>query len=465
MFNASIYKERRRRLKEKFSEGVLFFPGNHEIPMNYTGNTYDFRQDSSFLYYFGIDRPGLAGVIDIDKDEEIIYGDERGIEDIIWMGEQKSLKDMCNDVGILISKPFERLTTDMRKLSGKSVKIHYLPQYHELNKREIAYLLELKYQEVDSNVSLELISRVAGQRSLKSLEEIDEMEYALNNITYEMHVTAMKMAVEGAYEYQISGAVKGIVMQHDCMIAYPVICSVHGEILHNHNYNNKLEKGQWLLIDAGAESPLHYATDITRTFPVDGVFTDMQKDLYTIVLDAQLDAIRSVQPGVSYRIVHREASLVIARGLKQLGLMKGDVEDAVTEGAHALFFPHGLGHLMGLDVHDMENLGEDNVGYDEKNRRGRQFGLASLRFGKVLQPGHVVTAEPGIYFIPALIEQWRADKKFTDFIDYNVVDKYMKAGGVRIEDNILVTDKGNRVLGKPIPKTIMEIEDQSAGNL
>ncbi|MBN2348472.1 MAG: aminopeptidase P family protein [Bacteroidales bacterium] len=459
MFNAAIYEKRRSDLISQFKEGVLLFLANGEVPMNYPANTYRFRQDSTFLYYFGLDIPDLAVIIDIDKNEVIIYGDEPNMDDIIWMGDKPGVKELSKRVGIEVTKPFEKLAGDLCKSIGKGRKVHYLPPYHEEKKKLTAFLLDLKYQEIDKYVSVDLIKAVVKQRAVKKEEEIMEMESTLSEVTFDMHVTAMKMANEGVYEYQIAGAIKGIMLQKNRMLPYPVICTVHGETLHNNNYDNKLKKEQVLLVDAGSESILHYATDITRTTPVGRKFSNRQKEIYTIVLESQLKAIDLIKPGTDYKSIHLEAAGIMAEGLKQTGIIKGNIDDVVAQGAHALFFPHGLGHLIGLDVHDMENLGEDYVGYDEKVLRSMQFGLAYLRYGKILQQGNVITVEPGIYFIPALIEQWKADKKFSDFIDYSKLEKYMDFGGIRIEDNILVTDKGHRILGKPIPKSIDEIEN------
>ena len=213
-----------------------------------------------------------------------------------------------------------------------------------------------------------------------------------------------------------------------------------------------------MVTDASTETNLHYASDITRTIPVGGKFSDIQKDIYDIVLKANTEAIKATRPGLSNRDLHLMACKNIASGLKELGLMKGDTDDAVAAGAHALFMPHGLGHMMGLDVHDMEALGENYIGYNDQVKRSDQFGLAFLRFALPYKPGHVFTIEPGCYYIPELIEKWKSEKKFIEFINYSKIDKYMSIGGIRIEDNVLITEKGHKLLGKPIPKTVKEIE-------
>jgi Xaa-Pro aminopeptidase len=278
------------------------------------------------------------------------------------------------------------------------------------------------------------------------------------DISYEMHTTAMKMARPGIVESDISGAIEGIALQRGSGVAFPVILSVNGQILHNHAHGNIMQEGDLLVNDSGAQTNMNYAGDITRTIPVSGKFTSMQRDIYEIVLKAQVDSIEVIKPGSSYRDIHLLAAETIATGLKELGLMKGNIQDAVAQGAHALFFPHGLGHMMGLDVHDMENFGEQYVGYDESVQRSQQFGLAYLRLAKSLKPGYVLTVEPGIYFIPDLINQWKNSNKFENYIEYTKITEYLSFGGIRIEDDVLVTETGNRILGKAIPKTVKDVE-------
>lgn len=458
MFSTQTYIERRRVLKEKVGSGLLLIPGNEEAPMNYPSNTYTFRQDSTFLYYFGLDRDGLFGVIDIDNDKEIIFGYDYTIDDIVWMGPQPKILDEAKKVGVNETYPLEKLEEYLAKAKSSGQTIHFLPQYRFQNKMRFEKLLGLKSFEVDNHRSEKFTKAVIEQRSIKSEDELREIEYAID-ISYEMYTTAMKLAKPGLKEREIYGKLNGIANSMGSGVSFPVICSVHGETLHNHHYENTMKDGDLLLIDSGAESLLHYASDITRTFPVNGKFTEEQKDIYNIVLASQLKAIDSIKPGLKFREVHLIASEVIAEGLRDIGLMKGDPKEAVKQGAHALFFPHGLGHAMGLDVHDLEGLGENLVGYDKDTQRSEQFGLSALRFGKELQPGNVLTVEPGIYFIPELIEMWKAENKLSDFINYDKVEKYKNFGGIRIEDDIVVTESSCRVLGKnPIPKQVEDVE-------
>jgi len=460
MFDSTIYIQRRKRLKEKIKSGLILFLGNEESPMNYPANPYYFRQDSSFLYFFGLDFPFLAAVIDVDDNRDIVFGDDVTIEDIIWMGFQPSLKERALKAEIEETVPLDKLEETVKSAVQQGKKIHYLPPYRPEITLKIEKLLELQPDVIKENASKDHIKAVVEQRSTKIKEEIEEMEKA-HRITYEMHTSAMKMAKPGVYEREIVGKIEGIVLSHGCNISFPTILTINGQILHNHYHGNMLEEGQLLVNDSGAESSLHYAADITRTIPVGGKFTPKQKDIYDIVLHSQEAAIQSIQPGIEYKGIHIQAAKIIATGLKELGLMKGDIDEALKEGAHALFFPHGIGHMIGLDVHDMEDLGEDYVGYDDKTKRSEQFGLAYLRMAKELKPGFVMTVEPGIYFIPALIDKWKGEEKFIQYIDYEKIEEYRDFGGIRIEDNILVTEDGHRTLGN-VPKTVEEVEEITA---
>jgi Xaa-Pro aminopeptidase len=457
MFKKDVYIDRRKRLKEKVSNGLILLPGNGESPMNYPGNAYQFRQDSSFLYFFGLDMPDLVGVIDLDEGKEYIFGDDVSLDDIIWMGPQPTMKELSHDVGVENSMPFKEVGGFLRKAKDKGQKIHVLPFYRGGNIIRFADWLGIHHGQVQDYVSQELIHAVVDMRSIKDRYEIEELEKAAA-IGYEMHVTAMRMCKPGVYEREISGVIEGIPRTHDGMISFPVILTQNGETLHNHYHGNMLEKGKMMLTDAGAETSMHYASDFTRTIPVGGRFNDRQKSIYNIVLEANNKAHEMTRPGVPYLEVHTEAARTIVRGLNELGIMKGDVEEAVQKGAHAMFMPHGLGHPMGLDVHDMEGLGENLVGYDEEIKRSSVFGFSGLRFGKRVQPGHVLTNEPGCYFIPELIEKWENENKFSEFIDYKQVNEFKGFGGVRLEDDILVTDDGCRILGKRIPITVEEVE-------
>jgi len=452
------YRQRRNILTKNIAKGIILFPANQVLPRNYAANSLPFRQDSTFLYYTGINVPDLFLVIDCQSDVTILAGHEPTIEDAIWSGPQKSLNVIAESSGIEQVLPVGRLKDKINNYQAEGRKIHYLPPYTSGRNNFLSELLNIPQQSIIGEASEELIRAVIDQRSVKSDSEITEIESALDLVTGPMHRTAMKMAIEGNYEYQVVAEMYKLAKANDLEFAFPVICSVHGEVLHNESHRNKLQKGQLLVVDAGVESMNHYASDITRTTPVGGRFSAQQREIYEIVLNTQENAIKRLQPGIRYLDVHSEAARDITRGLKMLGLMRGDINGAVDAGAHALFFPHGLGHMLGLDVHDMEDLGENRVGYDEHTSRSKQFGTAYLRLAKALQPGYVVTVEPGIYFVPALIEQWREQKKHTEFINYPALKKYMQFGGIRIEDNVAITGSGCNLLGNPIVKTSDEIE-------
>ena len=459
MFKAKTYSDRRNILRKKIKSGLILLPGNEELPMNYSANTYPFRQDSTFLYYFGIDIPGLFGVIDADSGEDYIFGNDFEIEDIIWMGPQPSVKQLAAKCNVNKVFPLKDLKDKVKAAIQLGRRIHFLPQYHSSTLIALSDITGITIPRINESTSVDLIKAVISQRLIKSDEEINEIEFALG-ISYEMHTFAMMMAEPGIYEREIAGIINGLTNTLGKGNSFPTIFSVHGETLHNHHYDNIMRSGDLIVNDSGAESMLHYASDITRTFPVNGKFTDKQNDIYGIVLEAQLAAIGAMKPGKKFLNVHLLASKVIAEGLVEIGLMKGDPNDIVREGAHALFFSHGLGHSLGLDVHDLEGLGEDYVGYNDKIKRSKQFGLSYLRFAKELEPGHVLTVEPGIYFVPTLIDLWKSENKFKDFINYNEVEKFRDFGGVRIEDDVLITKDGNRVLGKiEIPKSVDEVEE------
>ncbi|MGB8951543.1 MAG: aminopeptidase P family protein [Candidatus Aminicenantales bacterium] len=458
MFEAKIYRHRREHLRRQVQSGLILFLGNEESPMNYPANPYHFRQDSSFLYFFGLDSLGLAAVMDADSGRDMLFGDDIGIEDIIWMGYRPTLKERARQIGVPHVAPMKGLDALIGEAVRKKRKIHFLPPYRPEIVLKLKKLLGIRPHQAKQKASDELIRAVIDQRSVKIKEEIEQIEMALRT-TCKMYMAAMKMARTGIYEREIVGRIDGIAIAEGEATAFPTILTINGHILHNHYHGNKLRRGKLLVIDSGAESPMHYASDITRTFPVGGHFSLKQRDIYEIVLKAQEMSIQSIRPGVLYRDIHIQAAKTIAAGLKEVGLMKGDIDEAVHQGAHAIFFPHGIGHMLGLDVHDMEDLGENFVGYNDRIQRSRQFGLAYLRMAKELKPGFVLTVEPGIYFIPALIRKWRREKKFLSFINFSHVDKYMDFGGIRIEDNILVTADGHRVLGKPILKKVKMIEE------
>jgi len=461
MFKNEIYISRRKKLHEIMKSGIALFIGNTDAAMNYASNPYHFRQDSDFLYFFGLDLQGFAGIMDFDSGEDRIFGNDVDMDDIIWMGPQPTVKDLALKCGIIKTAPMAKLGETITEAISKGRKIHFLPPYRGETKMALGSLLKENPCQMKTLASHELIKAVVSLRSVKEPIEIEEIEKAVN-IAYEMHVTAMKMCKSGIREQDISGAVEGIAHGKGAGPSFPVILSINGQTLHNHAHTNILKDGRMMVTDCGAESNMHYASDITRTTPVGGKFNDRQRDIYEIVLKANTESIRLARPGMSNRDLHIMASRIIASGMKELGMMKGDIDEAVTSGAHALFFPHGLGHMMGLDVHDMESFGEDNVGYDSEVKRSTQFGLAFLRFALPYKPGHVFTIEPGCYFIPELIDQWKSENKFREFINYDKIMTYKNFGGIRIEDNLLITEKGHKLLGKPIPKTVSEVESTCA---
>ena len=459
MFETSVYKNRRARLKEKVKSGLVLILGNGEAPANYTDNTYKFRQDSSFLYFFGLNQPGFAGVIDIDSGDEYIFGNDVDMDDIIWMGPQPSVKDMAARVGVSKTAPFARLADCMKTAISQGRRIHFLPPYRFRNMLLLEELLGIRPALVKNYASLELIKAVVDLRSVKEPCEIEEITKACN-IGYEMHTAAMRNCKPGVKEQYIAGLIEGIAASYGSMVSFPVILSQNGETLHNHDHSQILQEGRMMLTDAGAEEVSHYCSDFTRTVPVGGKFLTRQKEVYNIVLAANNKAIEIAKPGVTYQYVHREVCKVLAQGLKDLGLMKGDVNEAVAAGAHALFMPHGLGHMMGLDVHDMEDLGQIYVGYDDETRPIDQFGTSSLRMGRRLQEGFVITDEPGCYFIPALIDQWRAQGMHKEFLNYDKIETFKDFGGIRLEDDILIIPGGSRFLGdKRTPITVEEVEE------
>ncbi|HNQ60622.1 MAG TPA: aminopeptidase P family protein [Bacteroidales bacterium] len=461
MLKSQIYSSRRKALRELMGNGIAFLPGNTEAPINYPANTYHFRQDSNFLYFFGLNQADLVGMIDLDKGIDILFGDEPSIDDIIWMGTQPSMKERASLVDVSDTRSLSQLSTYLSDAIRAGRKIHYVPPYRAETAHWISVLLGIKPMFLKSYASLELTKAIIQLREIKKEEEIEEIEKMIG-VARLMHTTAMRMAKPGIIERQIFGRMEGIAFENANGTSFPTILSINGQTLHNHYYGNVLTEGRLIVSDAGCESEDGYCSDITRSTPVGGKFNSRQKEIYEIVLNANLKAIETAKPNIFYRDVHWEASRIIAAGLKELGLMKGDVDEAVATGAHALFFPHGLGHQMGLDVHDMEGLGEDLVGYDAEISRSIQFGLGLLRMAKRLKPGHIVTDEPGIYFIPALIQQWKAQNKFDEFIDYQKVETYLDFGGIRIEDDILITENGCRVLGPFIPKTVKEVEEEAA---
>jgi Xaa-Pro aminopeptidase len=450
LFSSDTYSKRRKALADKVGHGIILIAGNDNSPINYKDNYYPYRQDSNFLYFGGLDMPGLNMIIDCATGESTLYGDEVTIDHTVWMGPQPSLAELAQKTGFEHVRPSEELLG-----SCKGADVACLPPYRTEHFRMYQKMTE--HGDCSVRPSEELITSVISLREIKSAEEVAQMELALD-ISAEMHTRVMKAARPGMKESVLAGIAEGIAIANGGRLAYSAIVTKNGQILHNHDHHNVIAEGDLVLCDMGTENSMRYASDITRTFPVAKKFSEPQKDIYNIVLEAEIKGINACRPGQTYADVHKLASTIIADGLIAMGLMKGNAEDAVEAGAHALFFPHGLGHMIGLDVHDMEGLGEDRVGYSKDVTRSKQFGTAYLRLGKELKPGHVLTVEPGIYFIPELIDLWQSEGKYTDFIAYDKLDAFRGFGGIRIEDNILVTAGGQRVLGKPIAKTVEEIE-------
>ncbi len=461
MFDKKIYIQRREKLKAEMKTGIALFLGNVEAAFNYPANTYSFRQDSHFRYFFGLNHPGFAGVIDFDNKTDIVFANDVDIEDIIWMGNQPTVKDMAAEAGIEKTAPYAELAIYLKTALDEGKHIHFLPPYRGETIMELASLLNLDVDQVKANASVELIKAVVKLKEIKDETEIAEIEKAVD-IAYMMHTTSMKMAKPGMVEQEIAGTIEGISLALGGPVSFPIILSQDGQTLHNHDHSKVLEEGRMMVTDAGAETQEGYCSDITRTVPVGGKFNKRQAGVYQAVLDANEAAIEAVKPGVKYREIHFLACRTLVDGLKKIGLMKGDTAAAVEARAHTLFMPHGLGHMMGMDVHDMEGLGENFVGYDENTVRATEFGNAYLRLGKELKPGMVLTVEPGCYFIPALIDQYRKEGVFDEFINFDLVETYKDFGGIRIEDDVLVTETGYRVLGKPIPKSIAEVEKTMA---
>ena len=458
LFSKNTYTERRARLRQLVGHGLIVLMGNNESPMNYPSNTYKFRQDSSFLYFFGQHRDGLVGVIDADSGVETLLGDEIDIDDIVWYGEVTSVVQMAEECGVAQTAPMAALAEMVAQAQKAGRKVHFLPPYRHETMIRLHDLLGIHPSQQRAAASQELIQAVIQLRLVKSAEEIEELERAAA-IGYEMHTTAMRLCRPGVTEAYIGGVLDGIAASHGSIVSFQSIVSMHGEILHGYPSARPLEAGRLLLCDAGAETREHYCSDHTRTTPISGTFTQRQKDIYNIVVDCHDLALTHARPGVRWWDVHYDVCRLMTDRLKELGLMKGDTEAAVQAGAHALFLPHGLGHAMGMDVHDMEGLGQVFVGYDEETRPSSQFGTASLRFARRLEEGHVVTDEPGIYFIPALIDLWRKEGTNAEFLCFDEIEKYKDFGGIRIEDDVLITKDGCRFLGeKRIPYHVDEVE-------
>ena len=458
MFAKDTYEKRRQQLKSDVEKGLILLIGNGESPMNYTENGFRFRQDSTFLYFTGISHPDVVAVFDVESGEEVLYGDDYTIDDIVWMGDQPTIKEKAESCGISKSAPIAQLVSDLKVAQKSGRPIHFLPLYRSESKVKLFEWLGIVPAEVNKRSSLELVKAVIKQRNYKSDEEIVEIEKAVNT-SVDMHLAGMRMARPGMMEAEIAAEVERIALATDGCISFPVIATINGQTLHNHYHGNILKEGDMLLLDAGAETPMGYAGDLSSTFPVSKTFTTRQKEIYQVALNSHEKAISMLKPGVPFKDVYFEASRTMMIGMKELGFVKGDVAEAVAAGAHAMFFPCGLGHMMGLDVHDMEDLGEQYVGYDNE-AKSTQFGLKSLRLGRKLEPGFVLTIEPGIYFIPQLIDLWKKEKRFEQFLNYNKIEEYRDFGGLRNEEDFLITETGVRLLGKPLAKTVEEVEKE-----
>lgn len=463
MFEKEIYADRRRRLlaimKDSASEGkrgIAVFPGNADAPQNYRGNDYKFRQESSFLYFWGIDEPRFAAILDLDSGEEMLYGDDVDIDDIIWMGPQPSVASKGESVGVSVTAPYNAFAEAVRKAAASGRPVHFLPTSRYYNTMLLSVLLGCPAENVRKTAdvytsgeicaSLGLTKAVISLRLIKEACEIEEIDKACE-IGYLMHTAARKACRPGVKEQDIVGIMEGVTISKGWGVSFTTILSQNGETLHNHSHHQTITPGRMLLIDAGAESNTHYASDFTRTLPCSGKFTPKQKDIYNIVEECNELAYRLAAPGIPYREVHLAVAARMLDGLKGLGLVNGHIDDMVNEGIAGLFMPHGLGHNMGIDVHDMEDLGENLVGYDDDQARASQLGLGSLRMARRLKPGHVITDEPGIYFIPALISKWKAEGTDRGMVNYAAVEKYLDFGGIRLEDDLLVTEDGCRRLG------------------
>ena len=454
MFSQKTYLDRRTALLSKMDSGIIVIPGNREVSMNFEDNWYHFRQDSTFLYYCGLQNPDLFLVMDIESEKTVLFGQEVSIDDVIWSGPQPTLADRAMKSGVSEVKPVNEGIKFIKNALSSGRKVHALPDYrpeHKLFWSEKVGWGTFAHSEI-------LLRNIIGQRNIKTPEEIEEMHRA-STITAAMHEAIMKTIRPGMFEFEVRAKVTQIAMELGGELSFPVIATINGHILHNHYYHNELQEGRLLILDCGAETKMGYAGDRTSTIPVASKFSSQQKDVYNTVLNGYNKAVSMLKPGISYKEVHLQVAKVLASGLKEMGLMKGNLDDAVENGAHALFMPHGLGHMLGLDVHDMENFGEDLVGYDEKYVRSQQFGLRSLRLGRELEEGYVLTVEPGIYLIPELIKKWKSEKINTEFIDFSALESFSFTGGVRIEDDYLIEANSGTLLGEKLPRTINEIED------
>ena len=454
MFSKEVYARRRQTLVAKMADsaaegkrGIALFIGNTEAPAQYKDNCYKFRQDSTWLYFFGIDQPLYAAIIDLDNGNETIFANDVEIGDIIWMGPQPSVASVAASVGVEKSAPYTDLNAAVAKVLAEGRPVHFVKPSRYYNTMKIASLLGCGTDEVAGRFSLALTKAIISMRLVKEDCEIEAIDDACN-LGYEMHTVARNSIVPGIIEQEIVGKMDGVTLSKGWGVSFPTILTQHGETLHNHLHDKIIEPGKLMVIDAGAESNVHYASDFTRTYPTCGKFTAKQREIYQIVCDCNEFAFSMTRPGISYREVHLKTMHLMLEELRALDIVRGDVQDMVEAGIAGLFMPHGLGHNMGLDVHDMEDYGENYVGYDDDQSRSPQLGLGSLRMARMLVPGNVITDEPGIYFIPALIEKWKSEKTDQGFVNYSKLESYYDFGGIRLEDDVLVTADEARRLGK-----------------
>lgn len=454
MFSKDVYARRRQTLVAKMADsaaegkrGIALFIGNTEAPAQYKDNCYKFRQDSTWLYFFGIDQPLYAAIIDLDNGNETVFANDVEIGDIIWMGPQPSVASVATSVGVEKSAPYTDLNAAVAKVLAEGRPVHFVKPSRYYNTMKIASLLGCGTDEVAGRFSLALTKAIISMRLVKEDCEIEVIDDACN-LGYEMHTVARNSIVPGIIEQEIVGKMDGVTLSKGWGVSFPTILTQHGETLHNHLHDKIIEPGKLMVIDAGAESNVHYASDFTRTYPTSGKFTAKQREIYQIVCDCNEFAFSMTRPGISYREVHLKTMHLMLEELRALDIVRGDVQDMVEAGIAGLFMPHGLGHNMGLDVHDMEDYGENYVGYDDDQKRSSQLGLGSLRMARKLVPGNVITDEPGIYFIPALIEKWKSEKTDQGFVNYSKLESYYDFGGIRLEDDVLVTADGARRLGK-----------------
>jgi Xaa-Pro aminopeptidase len=458
------YIRRRAQLKKDLGSGLLLFLGNDEVGINYADNTYRFRQDSTFLYFFGLDYAGLAAVIDIDNNTEIVFGNELTIDDIVWTGIQPTLSEKASAVGVSKTMALCELKNYLDKARCKGQTIHFLPPYRGDHRVWLWELLGVELKAQTDKASVPFIQAIVAQRNHKDEEEIRAIEASVD-LSTEMHLAAYRMVRPGIHESEVAAVVEEVACRHGQRLAFPTIATVQGQVLHNHGFIHQMKEGDIFLLDAGAETEEHYAGDLSSAMPVGEHFTERQAEVYNIHLESFYAAVDKLKPGVPFREAHIAAATKIAEGMKRLGLMKGDPAEAAEIGAYAMFFPCGLGHMMGLDVHDMENLGEQYVGYAEGMVKSKQFGFKSLRLARPLEPGFVFTVEPGIYFIPELMDKWQAEHLFEDFICYDKLDAWRDFTGLRNELNYVITATGARRLGTiKKPMTIEEVYNEHIGN-